>query len=443
MKNIFILTTVIFLFISYNMRAESYDLETFLSLVETNCKDLKLAEKELDMAKAYKKEAVSTALPKIFAQANYNRNLKENFLYIDFPDGNGGFTREKFKISLNNEYSFNAVLNQTLFSFKVGNALKAAKQYQKLTDFAYNARHQAIIIFAKKGFYQTLLLKKVWEVTRSAEENAHENYQNVKKKFDNGIVSEFELLQAEVRWKNDVPKTTKAKKNYQLALVSLKNFAGIDVEKEISLDGNFDHYPDKPERIDFEEILNERPDYNALLWEKKLRETNTSAQFSEYLPTLSGSFIYRFSSQSDEWRFDNRNNNLIAGLNLSIPIYTGGYTGAQVQKAHIELDKSTIKVDQTKENIYNEIKNITLRLEEAHQRILSAETTLGTSQKAFHIAEITADNGLATQLELKDSRVYLDQAKLNYYAAIYDYLDAYFDWELATGNVRNNSTVMY
>jgi hypothetical protein len=37
------------------------------------------------------------------------------------------------------------------------------------------------------------------------------------------------------------------------------------------------------------------------------------------------------------------------------------------------------------------------------------------------------------QLELKDVRVLYDQATLNCYASIYDYLDAYFDWEQATG----------
>ena len=54
------------------------------------------------------------------------------------------------------------------------------------------------------------------------------------------------------------------------------------------------------------------------------------------------------------------------------------------------------------------------------------------------IAETRVRNGLATQLELKDSRILLDQAQLNYYSSIYDYLAAYFDWQKATGNVSLN-----
>jgi len=59
--------------------------------------------------------------------------------------------------------------------------------------------------------------------------------------------------------------------------------------------------------------------------------------------------------------------------------------------------------------------------------------TIETSRKAYSIAESSAENGLITQLDLRDTRVYLDQAALNYYMAVFDYLNAYFDWQQAAG----------
>jgi len=44
-------------------------------------------------------------------------------------------------------------------------------------------------------------------------------------------------------------------------------------------------------------------------------------------------------------------------------------------------------------------------------------------------------SGLTTQLELKDSRIMLDQATMGFYSAIFEYLVAYFDWEKAIGSV--------
>lgn len=411
-----------------------YDLDAFLARVETHSKDLELAKKELDMAKVNKKEALSTALPKVQIEANYNRNLKDNFLFIDFPDfETGEMTNQKFKINYKNEYGLRAVLNQTLFSFKVGTALRAAKEYKTLTDFVYGAAHRAILTMAKKGFYRALLLKKVWEVGRASEENARENYLNMKKKFDNGQVSEFHLLQSEVRWRNLVPETTRAERNYELALNSLKNLAGIPVEETISLDGHFDRVPPMPETVLPESVLERRPDFNALLWEEKLRGTGVKAESGNRYPSLSLNLIYNFSSLSDQFKFERQNQSYIVGLNLAVPLYTGGYREAQVRKAKIELEKTRIKIDKEKEAIYKDLRDIRLRLEEASKRMVSAEKTLETAKKAFDIAEITAANGLATQLELKDARVFFDQATLNLYASTYDYLDAYFDWQQAVG----------
>lgn len=427
---------IIFIFLSGFglLRAESYNIETFLNKVETHSKDLKLAKKDLDMAKVYKKEAVSTALPEISVEADYKRNLKDIFLFIDFPDfETGEMTNQKFKINYRNEYSLLASVSQTIFSFKVGNALKAAKQYKKVTDFIYHATHQTIVKLAKKAFYQTLLLKKVWEVSKASEENAYGNYLDMKKKFDYGQTSQFRLLQAEARWQNVIPETTRAKRNYELALNTLKNMAGISAFETIKLEGNFDRIPAMPNMEKLDTVLDRRPDFNALLWEEKLRATGVKSERANQLPSLRLNLIYNFSSLSDHFKFERQNNSYIVGLNLSIPIFSGGYKQAQVQKAKIELEKTRIKIDQERDSIYNELRNIYLRLEEAHKQIGSAKKTLETAKKAFEIAEVTAANGLATQLELKDARMVYDQARLNRYAAAYDYLDAYFDWEQAIG----------
>ena len=440
MLRIYRLLLSVLVLLSTSLFAGEYDLDAFLELVKQNSKDLKLAKQELNMADAVKKEAWATALPKIAAQGGYKRNLLENKLFVDMTvmaeDSTYVTTTQEFKITRKNEYQFNAAINQPLFSFKIGNALTAAGQYESMMDYIYTASEQGIITFAKKGFYQALLLKKVWQIAEKSEQSAKENYDNIKNKYNNGLVSEFELLQAEVSWKNKIPETMEVKRNYDLLLANLKNFAGITDEQDLILIGSLESYPVKPERESTEDVLGIRPDFQAMIWENKLRQTGVKAAKSDYYPYLDGSFVYVFSSQSDMWKFERRNNNFILGATLTIPIYTGGYTGAQLQKARVELEKSRIKIDKNKDDISNEMTNIFLRLDEAEKRIQSAKGTLNSAEKAFKIAEVSADNGLITQLELKDTRIFNDQANLNFYKAVYDYLDAYFDWEKATGRVE-------
>lgn len=446
---VLIITILLILFMAISLRAESgtektaknnippvYTLDIFLHRVQTYSKDLKTARQDLEMAKVYKREATATALPKIQIQADYSRNLKDNFLFIDFPDfETGEMSNQKFKINYKNDYGIQAAINQPLFSFKVGTALKAAKQYKKLTGFMYQATCQAILNVSARSFYQTLLLKHVWEVSQSSEKNAYENYLQMKKKFDFGQVSQFHLLQSESRWKNTIPETAEALRNYRLALNGLKMLAGISQDKEIMISGDFNSLPPLPERVTLAEVLQSRPGYNALLWEEEMRRTAVKNEKAGLLPSLDLNLVYNFSAMSDKFKLERRNNSYVVNLSLTVPVFTGGYNRAQVQKARIELEKARIKLEKEKETIYNDISNIHLRLSEARVRVTSARKSLETAKKAFEIAEVTAANGLATQLELKDARLIYDQAQLNGFAAAYDYLTAFFDWKQALGQL--------
>lgn len=427
-----ILFFIFSLCLSASLHSQTLDINDFLERVRTHSKDLKLAVKQQESAAVQKKMAVSTALPKIVSSVDYTRNLTDYYMYADMSMLTGRPGVAKFKVKRNNELAATIALRQTIFSPSVGSAIKAAVQYKKLTDFVYAASEQAITNGAKKLFYQCLLLEKVVDVSVSSEKNAARNYENIKLKYDNGQVSEFQLLQARVRWKNAVPATNEARKNLSLAMNNLKNWAGIPVENKVTLSGQF-YTPDLPAETDIERALEKRPDFNALLWEKKLRMTNLGAKKASFLPTLTATLAHAYTAQSDEFKLEQDNGLTFAGLSLSLPIFLGGARTAAVEEARIEVDKTQLTIEKQRDDIYNELVNVRLRLKEAHSRIESAESILNVAEKAFTIAENTAKSGLTTQLELKDARVGYDQARLNYYAAVYDYLEAYFDWEKASG----------
>lgn len=419
------------------INAQVYDINSFLELVRKNNKDILIANKELELSEENKREARSNALPQLDAQGKYNRNFKDAYMYVEMPNSETGeLVNQKFKITYDNEFSFQTVLSQQIFNYTVFNAIKASKQYEKLSGYVFDATFQGVIAGSKKAFYMALLLEKVWDVNKTAEDNAKENYELVKNKFNNGLASQFELLQAEVTWKNYLPETTLSERNYEIALNAIKTLAGIPVEENINITGSFEKFFDDPEQMDMGAILTNRPDFNALTWERNLLETNIEVGKAGHYPTLYASLAYQYQSSANRWALDNENHFIIGGVTLSIPIFNGWNTTAKVQKAKIEVDKSELRIAKAKDDIYEEIKNINLRIDEAKNRVTSAETTMKSAKKAFEIAETSTNNGLATQLELKAARLANDQAQLNMIKAIYDYLAAYFDWELAVGMVK-------
>ncbi len=414
--------------------AEEYDLQSIIKLAIERNNIIKLAYADKLMASALKKEAFADALPKIDLDFGMNRNFKQNFFYFNTDEG-----VQRFSLSFKNEYQFNAVLSQTLFSFKVGKAIQAASDFKKLTEFQYTASIQNIVTEVKKAFYTALLLEKIYAVAKESEDSAHENYENIKLKYESGVNSEFDLLQAEVRWQNSIPETMQAEKNYQLSLNNLKALVNLPQDEGIELSGELESYPALPVEIQLEAVLTNRPDYQALNFEKKLREKNVFVERADAWPTLTGNFSYLYGARSDEFKLENDNDNMILGVSLRIPLFTGGAASSRVQQARIELDKTNTRIDMASDNIHVNMKNVYLQLREAYQRIKAANRGIASARRAFEIATSRVQNNLATQLELKDSRLFLDQAQINYFSAIYDYLTAFFDWQRITGNVNIQS----
>ena len=436
LKQLFIMLAII-LMSGHTGWTQTYDFDEFLNAVKQHNKDLKLAVKDKEIASLQQKEARSAALPSAGFETGYTRNLSDYYMYFDksaIMPGTTGLI--KAPIKRDNEFSSTVALRQTLYSSVIGSAIQASRQYSKLADYACEATEQGVLSSAKKLFYQYLFLEKVLSVTESAEVNALENYTNMKLKYDNGQVSEFDLLQAETRWRSAIPEIQKAERNMKLAKNLLKNLAGFDIDEEIAFEGSLDNMPVMPEKISIEKVFDERPDFQALIWEKELRKTNLDVTKGAYKPKITGTMAYAYSSQSNKFRLNEENKLWFVGVNLSIPLYTGGYLKTQVQKAQVDLNKTDLIMEKTRESISTDIVNVYLRLQEAVQRIDSADATRKTAEKAFRIAETTTRDGLTTQLQLKDTRFGFDQATINYYAAVYDYLASYFDWELAVGNVE-------
>ncbi len=206
---------LILCFTMSGITAKEFNLAQILTLAEKQSKDLQLAKSELEMATTRIDEAWALALPTLSADLNYNKNLKDQIFYATIPDiVTGEPTIQKFDFSFENEFSATAELKQTLYSFgKVGKALEIAYQYEDFAKRNFQFQKQNILINTKISFYNAVLAKKVFELTLDSESSARDNYNEIKNRYESGAASEFELLQAEVRWRNAVPQTIASKKN--------------------------------------------------------------------------------------------------------------------------------------------------------------------------------------------------------------------------------------
>ena len=440
-----LLKTIIFsamiLFTVSPAYSKQYSMEEYLELVSKNNKDLMLAASNLKSAGEQEKLARSQALPTI----GLSSSLYRNFIDVEQPAavasqaGGGPLIYKDVDVNKDYDFSFGLGLSQTLFNMNVFNAIRASKEYKQMSKSIYDAQSDAIATAAKKVFFQCYLLEKMYNIKKATEERAYDHYQLMKQKYDAGVVSHVETLNAEVDYKLAIPETTNAKMNLELALINFKHLAGIPAEEDVAVIGDFSVYPDIPETLTMQDVLEVRSDYLALLREKSLRDLNVKATRAGHYPTLSLDAAYGYSNSDDKFTKAFHNDDYVqvfkVGLKLELPIYTGGALAAKDHQVKIEAEQTEIRLQQKREDIILELRRIYLTLQQEFENIATAESTVDTAQEAYDIAEVSFDNGVMTQLELRDSRLALENAELRHLAAVYAYLCSYFDWQVATGNM--------
>ncbi len=428
-----------------NLSAGDLSLNEYMSLVESNNRGLQKSALNNTLAEIQKNLARAAFLPKVSGSVGYTRNVIElsqshaigaepavnpdtglyDLYYTDVPS------------NFDNEMSFQLSLQQTLFDVNAQSALKAGKVNKAMTDTSTAKVRTAILTGAKKLYYQVVLLQEVYEIRKATESNALENFRNVQEKYENQLVAEIDVKMAQVNWQISVPDTSVALRDLQLGMSNLKQLAGIDASEELKLTDSLGAVPSLPEEMTQEQTLERSLDYRIQTQALALKEINVDSQKSSFYPTVNLTAGYAHNFLTDDVLDNNNVDVFKVGLNVNIPLFYGGSRIQKVRQAEIEREIASIDLLLKQDEILNESNNIYLKLREADKRMDIAQSAWETTRKAYEVVKISVENGLSTQLDMKEARLNMDNARLGYYSAVYDYLSFTFDWQQTMGITYN------
>jgi outer membrane protein len=443
-KNLLIITISFISQFSFSQtNVTIYNLETFVNTVRENNLQLKISKNKSRVADLSIKEAMSALLPQINGQTEIKRNLNDQFIFFEAPDfgnidpitGEVPQIVQRFKTNFNNEFQANILLEQNLFSLKNIYNLKSARQFSNIGKLQNEDQIIKIIAEAKKAFLQTVLIKNVYKVSEVSELYAKENYLTSKNKFENKLISELDLLQAKIRWEEELPKLLKAKRNYLMLLGNLKLIAGINPTDKIVIDYDLAAYELKDAIVNSDDAINNRIDYQLLEANNYLQELDIKNKQAEYYPTLNLRAGYSYFSSSDEWAFkDNQNKIIYTAVTFTVPIFSGGFRKSQLSKAKILSNITSLEKQEAKLSMTIEIQNLELKLSEEYKTIQVATSTRETAKKAYEIAVETAKIGLISQIDLRKISDDYNRAEINLYNSIYNFKCTQIDFNNAIAN---------
>lgn len=392
---------------------------------------IKVAAEEIALKKVASKEAWQSLLPEASLNGALDHTIKAAEMKLNdmsFKMGQDGTNTANAGLSI----------NLPLFAPAVYRAMSMTKTDIELAVEKSRASELDLINQVTKAYYQLMLAQDSYEVLQGSYKLAEDNFNVVNAKYQQGAVSEFDKISAEVQMRSIKPNVISAANAVTLAKLQLKVLMGITADVDIKTDDNLTNYESmlfanqlKEENMSLENNTTMKQfELNMKLLEKNVKSLRTN-----FIPTLSMSFSYQYQSLYNpninffDYTWSNSSSLM---FNLSIPLYRAS-NFTKVKSARIQMRQLDWNRIDTERKLNMQVVSYRNNMTASSEQVVSNKENVMQAEKAVQIAGKRYEVGKGTVLELNSSQVSLTQAQLTYNQSIYDYLVSKADLDQVLG----------
>jgi len=390
---------------------------------------IKVAAEEIALKKVASKEAWQSLLPEASLNGSLDHTIKAAEMKLNDMS---------FKMGQDGTANAGLSMNLPLFAPAVYRAMSMTKTDIELAVEKSRASELDLINQVTKAYYQLMLAQDSYEVLQGSYKLAEDNFNVVNAKYQQGAVSEFDKISAEVQMRSIKPNVISAANAVTLAKLQLKVLMGITADVDIKTDDNLTNY----ESMLFANQLKEEDmslENNTTMKQfelnMKLLEKNVKSLKTNFMPTLSMSFSYQYQSLYNpninffDYTWSNSSSLM---FNLSIPLYRAS-NFTKVKSARIQMRQLDWNRIDTERKLNMQVVSYRNNMTASSEQVVSNKENVMQAEKAVQIAGKRYEVGKGTVLELNSSQVSLTQAQLTYNQSIYDYLVAKADLDQVLG----------
>lgn len=443
-------------------RAAELSLDDCLRIALSESPTVKVAEMDITRVDYLKKNNLAELLPQISFGAQYSRMLAKQVAYMNMSGFGslGGSTSggedegdsdeggipaapaskgrgNGIKMGLDNSYSMGFSASMPLVAPQLWASMKLSDAQILQSVEQARASKLDLVAQVKQAYYTLLLANDSKRVIQQSYDMAALTYDIYSKRYSAGDASEYDVLRTSVAMKNVEPQLLQADIAIKQAKLQLMVLMGVDASQDLQFKGELADY----EKTMYADVLALPTDYslNTSLRQNELQQNtlDQSVRVNKmaWYPTLALTANYNWTSSSDGSPFKNFRWNpySVVGLNLSIPLFTGGRRYNNIRMAEIQATQNRLQRENIERSVSMQAKLAVDNIQLNVRQIASCSESVGQADRAHTIMQQSFDIGAASYLNLRDSELALTQSRLTYYQAIYNYLVATNDLELLMG----------
>lgn len=406
--------------------AISYALEHQPELIKSNL-DIEIAEKKVQ-------ETAAIGLPQINGSFDFRQNI-ELPVFI-FPNPATG-EQTAFRVGQTYTNALNVQASQLIFDGQYFLGLKAASKYVDVSKRLKDLTEQDIRLNVINAYHMALLSEENSRLIDVNIKTLEESVRQTQLLYEQGFAEKIDAERVKLALFNLQTQKKKLEEQKQAAIRLVKFHMGMDDQQEMQLSDSISGlFEIAKSKLNEQKASHEqRAEYQLLTAQQELNKLDRKRYIVNRYPSLSAFYNYQQNNFSDELTFDPWFQTQLWGLNLRIPIFSGGSNQAVLRQKEIEIKKtqqdmrsflmlSQMQYENTKANIALNLSDIELQ-----------KSNLNLAQSVLESANIRFSKGTGSILDMLNAQQELRTARTNYLGALYGFLNAFTELQKIQGKL--------
>lgn len=345
------LTALLLTFEGFSQK--SLSLEEALNFGMENNPEVLSAKLELNKARFQVNEFRGMGLPQVSLNGSFNHflDIPVNLVPAQFFNPAAG-PDEYIGVKFGTDYSVKGGLqvNQLLFDGTYLTGLKAAKKYPELSALSLKKTEADVKKRIESAYYNAAVAEYGLTLLGKLAQANDELAEKAKAYMEAGVADSSLYDQLTYATSNVKTEMQKASNNYQTAIKMLLTEIGDTVNNYLVLTDKVDQLVNTMIVMDTTRFnIENLPAHQLLTKQIELQQLNLEVNKNRYYPQLVGFFSHEQQALRNEFDFFGSGDwfpTTVWGLQLKVPIFTGGTNNAKVKQAEIDIQQAELNIQQ-------------------------------------------------------------------------------------------------
>ncbi len=314
-----------------------------------------------------------------------------------------------------------ARVSQNIADFTALNNYRSAREVARAGQLSARDARDLVVLGVAGQYLQVIAAAARLESAKSQLETANALYQRTLKQQSFGTAAQLDVNRSHVEALLDQQRLETLQNDFAKQKITLARMIGLPPNPDYQLSDDVAYAPAPVLGLDdaIKQAFAQRADLKAAEAQVWAAESALAAARAERYPSASASADYGEIGMPSDLR-----PTYTVSVTLSVPIWNGGHTGADIRQAEAVLSQRRAELEDTRSQIEGQVRNAYLDLESAANQVNVAKQNIDLMEETLHQTRQRFEAGVSENVEVVQSQESVAGAHL-------DYIDSIFAHNLA------------